>query len=59
MLCRYPPNPVRARLFNFLQDNRWSSYHANAQGKADQLLTPYAGYFIRQSLFRLMSSGHD
>ena len=33
MLCRYPPNPVRARLINFLQDNRWSSYHANAQGK--------------------------
>lgn len=37
-------NPVRAAMVNRPQDYRWSSYHANAQGKADRLITPHAEY---------------
>jgi putative transposase len=35
-------NPVRAAMVNRPQDNRWSSDHVNAQGKADRLITPHA-----------------
>ena len=37
-------NPVRAAMVNRPQDYRWSSYHANAQGKIDRVLTPHAEY---------------
>jgi putative transposase len=37
-------NPARARMTNLLQDYRWSSYHHNAMGKADYMLSPHALY---------------
>jgi putative transposase len=37
-------NPVRAAMVNQPQDYRWTSYHANAQGKADPLITPHEQY---------------
>ena len=37
-------NPVRAAMVNRPQDYRWSSYHVNAQGKADRVVTPHLEY---------------
>ncbi len=37
-------NPVRAAMVNDPALYRWSSYHANALGKQDALLTPHALY---------------
>ena len=37
-------NPVRAAMVNRPQDYRWSSYHANGNGKGDRLITPHAEY---------------
>lgn len=37
-------NPVRAGMVMRAQDYRWSSYHANALGRAHTLLTPHAEY---------------
>ncbi len=37
-------NPVRADMVNQPQDYRWSSYHANALGKASNLIVPHDQY---------------
>lgn len=37
-------NPVRARMTDLPQDYHWSSYHHNAMGKADSVLSPHALY---------------
>jgi putative transposase len=37
-------NPVRANMTAGPGQYRWSSYRANAQGKADELITPHALY---------------
>ena len=37
-------NPVRARLVPSPEHYRWSSYHANALGRNDALITPHAHY---------------
>jgi len=37
-------NPVRAAMVQGPAEYRWSSYHANALGKADGLITPHALY---------------
>ena len=37
-------NPVRACMTDLPQDYRWSSYHHNAMGKADPVLSPHALY---------------
>lgn len=37
-------NPVRACITDLPQDYRWSSYHHNALGKADPMLSPHALY---------------
>lgn len=37
-------NPVRANMVNHPRLYRWSSYHANAEGTADNLLTPHLEY---------------
>ena len=37
-------NPVRAGMTDLPQDYRWSSYHHNAMGKADPMLSPHARY---------------
>jgi putative transposase len=37
-------NPVRAGMVNHPQDYPWSSYHANATGKKDELITPHPLY---------------
>lgn len=34
-------NPVRARMVDDPSEYRWSSYHANVEGKSDPLLTPH------------------
>lgn len=40
--CRYIElNPVRAAMVCAPGDYRWSSYHANAMGRADPLVTPH------------------
>jgi putative transposase len=37
-------NPVRAGMVNHPRDYPWSSYHANAAGKKDDLITPHPLY---------------
>ena len=37
-------NPVRARIVKHPKDYPWSSYHYNASGKADPLITPHRLY---------------
>jgi len=37
-------NPVRAGMVRHPRDYRWSSFHANGDGKADALLSPQAEY---------------
>lgn len=37
-------NPVRAQMVAHPRDYRWSSYHANAEGKYDPLVAPQADY---------------
>jgi putative transposase len=37
-------NPVRARMTDLPQNYRWSSYHHNAMGKADSMLSPHPLY---------------
>lgn len=37
-------NPVRARMVTQPQDYRWSSYHHNAMGKADSMISPHVLY---------------
>jgi putative transposase len=37
-------NPVRAGMVSVPGDYRWSSYHANASGQANALLTPHSTY---------------
>jgi putative transposase len=39
-------NPVRARMVKQPKDYPWSSYHHNANGKADPLITPHGLYFL-------------
>lgn len=38
------PNPVRAGMVSAPGDYRWSSYHANASGQSNALLTPHPAY---------------
>jgi len=52
-------NPVRANMVNHPGEYRWSSYHANAFGKRDTLITPHALYLsvdksplVRQKIYR-------
>lgn len=37
-------NPVRARMVSHPGEYRWSSYHANAMGEYDKLVTPHQRY---------------
>jgi putative transposase len=37
-------NPVRAGIVSLPGDYRWSSYHCNASGKMDKLITPHVTY---------------
>jgi len=37
-------NPLRARMVNNLKDYMWSSYHYNALGKKDSLISPHEEY---------------
>ena len=63
-------NPVRAGVVARPEQYRWSSFHANALGRGDRLLTPHAHYCTlgrdaasRQSaylaLFRNKTPGHS
>ncbi|MGH6802203.1 MAG: sigma-70 family RNA polymerase sigma factor [Methyloceanibacter sp.] len=42
--CYIKLNPVRANLVHDPADHPWSSYHGNAAGKEDRLLTPHPLY---------------
>lgn len=37
-------NPIRAKMVRSPSQYRWSSYRYNAQGKADEMITPHAVY---------------
>jgi len=37
-------NPVRAGMVRHPRDYRWSSFHANGEGRADALLSPHEEY---------------
>ena len=37
-------NPVRAAMVSHPDQYRWSSYHRNAYGEADELITPHVSY---------------
>lgn len=52
-------NPVRANIVSHPGEYRWSSYHANALGKTDILITPHSDYLAihnnattRQGIYR-------
>jgi len=58
-------NPVRAEMVNHAGEYKWSSYGANAQGRADVLLTPHPLYTalgenaaIRQQAYRELFRHH-
>lgn len=58
-------NPVRAEMVNHVGEYKWSSYGANAQGRADVLLTPHPLYTalgenaaIRQHAYRELFRHH-
>src|SRR5574337_770254 len=43
-LCYIELNPVRAGMVKHPRDYLWSSYHANADGEPDELITPHRLY---------------
>lgn len=54
-------NPVRAAMVADPAEYRWSSYHCNARGQADRLITPHPQYLalgadasLRQSAYRAL-----
>lgn len=58
-------NPVRARMVNHAGEYKWSSYGANAQGRADALISPHPLYAAlgstdteRQSAYRELFRHH-
>jgi putative transposase len=58
-------NPIRAGMVMKPQDYRWSSYHANALGKANRLITPHDEYSrlgrddaTRREAYRMLFKAH-
>jgi len=58
-------NPVRAGMVERPEDYRWSSYHANAMGAGDPLLSPHPLYLAlsigaseRQAAYRKLFEAH-
>lgn len=58
-------NPVRAAMVKHPREYRWSSYRANAEGKANALLTPHDMYerlgkeeAQRQQAYRVLFHAH-
>ena len=58
-------NPVRAGMVSQPKDYRWSSYHANALGKADSLILPHEQYLsiartesARREAYRALFKAH-
>ena len=58
-------NPVRAGMVNQPKDYRWSSYHANALGKTNSLITPHDQYLsiartdaVRREAYRGLFKAH-
>lgn len=58
-------NPVRAGMVMRPQDYRWSSYHANALGKASRFIVPQEEYLrlgrndaVRQEAYRALFEAH-
>jgi putative transposase len=58
-------NPVRANMVSLAEEYRWSSYHFNARGEFDELLTPHALYealgrtpATRVSVYRALFKNH-
>lgn len=60
-------NPVRAGMVGHPRDYRWSSYHCNAEGQLDLLITPHPEYqsqdrdgIVRRACYRkLLATGVD
>jgi putative transposase len=59
-------NPVRAGVIARPEQHRWSSFHANALGDKDPLLTPHAHYCAlgrdtesRQAAYRVLFRNHS
>ena len=50
-------NPVRAGMVARAWDYRWSSYHANAEGKSDRLIEPHPAYRAISDYRGLFDSG--
>lgn len=58
-------NPVRAAMVTKPQDYRWSSFHANAMGRANAILTPHDQYLrlgrtdvARRQAYRALFRAH-
>jgi putative transposase len=58
-------NPVRAGMVRHPRDYRWTSWHANGDGKADRLITPHAEYLrldrddsARRAAYRALFKAH-
>jgi putative transposase len=58
-------NPVRAGMVRHPRDYRWTSWHANGDGKADRLITPHSEYLrldrddhARRSAYRELFKVH-
>lgn len=58
-------NPVRANMVTHPSEYRWSSYHANALGQHDSVLTPHAEYLAlghaapeREAAYRALFDVH-
>ena len=58
-------NPVRAGMVKHPHDYRWTSYHANGDGRADALITPHPEYLRlgrqadqRRAAYRALFKAH-
>jgi len=58
-------NPVRAGMVKHARDYRWTSYHANAEGRRDALITPHDEYLrlgregdARREAYRALFRAH-
>ena len=58
-------NPIRAEMVNHPGEYKWSSFHANAQGRDDTLIEPHPLYLelggnpdIRQATYRELFRHH-
>lgn len=52
-------NPVRADMVRHPRDYRWSSYHANGEGRADPVISPHEEYLrLGRSAYKDLFAAH-